>query len=141
MPTDQRTTQNFVFMGNADHVSATQVEAAFNSAYDNSPEFATKVAEIIQAGGKVLIAVTDSGGLAGANTENQETSGLDIDSIIRIPQDAFNGDYFETSTNDVVPFSLERLLAHEMFHAHWDVTDGVNRDNDWSSPRKLSHFE
>src|SRR5262249_14715621 len=47
-------------------------------------------------------------------------------SWIALPQDSFDGDYYVASNGAHVPFSLERLLAHEFFHAWWDVMDGVS---------------
>ena len=120
-------TKNFTYGSEVSSISPSDIENVFNNLYKNSPSFATKVAEIQQAGGNVLIIVTSSGGLAGANAENKE--GLyspEIDTVIRIPADAFNGDYYVPQTGT---FSLERLLAHETYHAWWDVTDGVEGEN------------
>lgn len=120
-------TKNFSFIGDDSTMSPEVLKSVFDSLYANSSSFATKVAEIIQANGKVVIAILPNGGTAGAGVVNAEASG-EFDTMIKIPIDSFNGDYYQTSSGDV-QHSLERILAHEMYHAHWDIIDGVVGDN------------
>ncbi len=135
MPTITNATQvtdgNIVFLGQAGKLNARTLQKLFINLRASSEAFDLKIQDIQNSGKKLVISIPDTGGAGGANTENYELLPNIVDSIIRIPLDAFNGDFYETVNNGTGQFSLERLLAHEIFHAHHDLTDNVLGDNDY----------
>jgi|GEM_PF-3478539 len=128
MTTDAINTRNFSFYGNSS-VSAAQIQWVFENLRLSSPAFATKVAEIIQANGNISIEMRDTGGIHGAGWGNLEAGG-EWTGFIRLPADSFNGDYYPTS-GGTGQFSFERLMAHELFHAHIDATDNQIGSNEY----------